>query len=72
MTGTYARHKTNTTGQLRGLEDRMTDKAFERRTAKIAMRVGREHAITRGGLNGVIAVLQRGFFGRLKWLLLGR
>lgn len=71
MTNTYARHKTNE-GQLRGLEDRMTDKAFERRTAKIATRVGKDGAMTRGLVNGVIAVLRRGFFGRLKWLLLGR
>lgn len=72
MKGTYSRHKTNTTGQLHGLEDRMTDKQFERRTAKIATRVGREGAVTRGMTMGIIEVLRRGFFGRLKWLLLGR
>lgn len=71
MNNTYTRHKTNATG-LRPLEDRMTDKQFERRTAKIAMRVGRDGAVTRGMTMGIIAVLQRGFFGRLKWLVFGR
>ncbi len=50
----------------------MTDKQFERRTAKIAMRVGRDGAITRGMVGGILSLLQRGFFGRLKWLLVGR
>jgi len=72
MTGTYSRHKTNTTGQLNNLEDRMSDKTFERRTARIATRVGREGAVTRGMVLSVGSVLGRGFFGRFKWLLLGR
>lgn len=71
MTGTYARHKT-VEGGLRPLEDRMSDKRIERRTARIANRVGREGAITRGMTMGILSVLQRGFFGRMKWLLLGR
>ena len=68
MTGTYSRHKTNTTGQLRGLEDRMSEKRIERRTAKIAMRVGRDGAITRGAF---IQFVSLGFWGRMKWLFLG-
>jgi hypothetical protein len=44
---------------------------MERRTAKIAMRVGREGAITRGWVMGVVDVMKRGFFGRMKWLLRG-
>lgn len=32
----------------------------------------REHAITRGIAVTCLQVLQRGFFGRLKWLLVGR
>jgi len=66
-------HKTNATGQLRPLESRMTDKAFERRTAKIAMRVGREGAINRGAIQAMLTTFfARGFFGRLKFLVLGR
>jgi len=68
VTGTYSRHKTNTTGQLRGLEDRMSEKRIERRTAKIAMRVGRDGAITRGAF---IQFVSLGFWGRMKWLFLG-
>lgn len=67
MTGTYARHKTNTTG-LRPLEDRMSEKRMERRTAKIAMRVGRDGALTRGAF---IAFVQMGFWKRLTWLVRG-
>lgn len=71
MTGTYSRHKTNKMG-LKPLEDRMTDKQFERRTAKIATRVGREGAVTRGMVLALGGVIGRSFFGRFKWLLLGR
>lgn len=65
-------HKTRGNGLLLPLEKRMTDKQFERRTAKIAMRVGRDGAMTRGIVNSIAAILMRGFFGRLKWLVLGR
>lgn len=71
MTGTYARHKTNE-GQIRPLEARMSEKQYERRTARIATRVGREGAITRGYAMQLGAILGRGFFGRMKWLFLGR
>lgn len=67
MTGTYARHKTNNTG-LRPLEDRMSDKAFERRTAKIAMRVGRDGARTRGALLNFVTMTR---WQRFKWLFFG-
>lgn len=67
MTNTYTRHKTNNTG-LNPMEQRMTDKQFERRTAKIAMRVGRDGALTRGAF---IQFVSLGFWGRLRWLFRG-
>ncbi len=57
---------------MKKLKKRLTDAQMEQRTAKIAMRVGREGAITRGMTMGLASVLQRGFVGRLKWLFLGR
>lgn len=69
MNNTYTRHKTNSTGQLRGLEDRMTDKRFERRTARIATRVGRDGAITRGAF---LAFARMGFWDRFRWTWFGR
>ncbi len=69
----YRQRKTHGgTRQLRKLEDRMTDKQFERRTQKMVTRVGMAHAQTRGMVNSVIGVLTRGFIGRLKWVFLGR
>lgn len=66
-------HKTNATGQLRPLESRMTNKAFERRTAKIAMRVGREGAINRGAIQAMLQTwFARGFWGRVKFIVMGR
>lgn len=34
--------------------------------------LAREHAQTRGYVMGILQVLNRGFFGRLKWLLFGK
>ena len=34
--------------------------------------ISREHAKTRGFAMIALSVLQRGFWGRLKWLLFGR
>jgi hypothetical protein len=60
---------------MRPMIERKTEKQMERRTAKIAMRVGRENgrenAITRGWVMGVVDVMRRGFFGRMKWLIRG-
>lgn len=67
MTGTYSRHKTHNTG-LRPLEDRMSEKRIERRTAKIAMRVGREGAMTRGAFINFVSMT---FWQRLRWLVRG-
>lgn len=53
------------------LVERKTLKQLEHRTAKIAQRAGREGAITRGMIMGVIDVLRRGFLGRMKWLMRG-
>lgn len=68
MKNTYTRHKTNASGQLNSLEARMSDKAYERRTAKIAMRVGRDGAMTRGAF---VSFVQMGFWQRLSWLFRG-
>ena len=60
------------------VEDRMNAHQADRRQARIQARrtvaeqISREHAITRGVVGQIIGVLQRGFFGRLKWLLFGR
>lgn len=72
MTGTYQRHKTRAGGILLNLEKRMTDKQYERRTMKTAMRVGREGAITRGITMQLVQLLNRSFFGRMKWLFFKR
>lgn len=72
MNNTYTRHKTNTTGQLRPLEDRMTDKQYERRTMKAVTRLGREHAITRGVVMSMTSILSRGFWGKLKFAFFGK
>ena len=70
--------KTNTTGQLNPLEDRMSQHQLAKRAAKIearhtvAQQLSREHAITRGVAVGCLQVLQRGLWGRLKWLLRGK
>lgn len=68
MNNTYTRHKTKGNGQLNNLESRMTDKAFERRTARIATRVGRDGAQTRGAF---VHFVSMGFWQRLRWLFLG-
>lgn len=34
--------------------------------------LAKEHAVTRGYVNGIISLFQRGLFGRLKWLIFGR
>jgi hypothetical protein len=67
MTGTYSRHKTNNTG-LNPLETRMSDKMFERRTARIATRVGRDGALTRGAF---VQFVSMGFWARLRWIVRG-
>ncbi len=61
-------------GQLRPLEDRMTDARLAARETKREYRqtVSLEHAKTRGVAVACWSVLKRGFFGRLKWLLTGR
>lgn len=52
----------------------MTAQQAVDRTAKIEYRhaVSREHGITRAMAAAGLSVLRRGFFGRLKWLLVGR
>ena len=65
-------------GQLRPLdrplEDRMTTAQLAARQEKREYRqhISLEHAKTRGLAMVALSVLQRGFFGRLKWLLFGR
>jgi hypothetical protein len=61
-------------GQLKPLEKRMSSKQMAYRAAKTAVRaqISRDHAITRGIAVSALQVLQRGFWGRLRWLLRGR
>ena len=64
--------KRHSNGQLKPLA--LSPAAQERRTIKNEYRqhISREHAITRGMAVGCLTVLRRGFWGRLKWLLMGR
>ena len=65
-------------GQLCPLEDRMTEHQLEKRAVKIearravAQQLGLEIAKAQGLARITLSVLQRGLFGRLKWLLFGR
>lgn len=64
--------KTNN-GQLRPLEKRMGTGRFVRREEKktrreFARMIGQDRQI----IGGILSVLRRGFFGRLKWLLFGK
>ena len=34
--------------------------------------IARDHAVTRGYVNGLLQLVNRGFFGRLRWLLFGK
>jgi hypothetical protein len=71
-------HKTSAGGQLLPLDQRLSIHQQQKREARImgrktnAQRLSTEHAILTGTLNSVLALLRRGFFGRLKWLVLGR
>ena len=70
-------HRTNC-GQLVPLEDRMNKQELEKRAAKIearrafAQQISVEHAKTRGIAVIAYSVVQRDFWGRFKWLILGR
>jgi hypothetical protein len=66
--------KTNATGQLRPLEDRMSKGQRVRREDRKEFRrsVAQQAGITRGIALATLSVVNRGFFGRLKWLLVGR
>lgn len=61
-------------GQLRPLSQRLTAIQLAQRAERINWRQGlqNQHAVTRGIANASYALLGRGFFGRLKWLVLGR
>lgn len=65
-------------GQLAPLVKRMTQDELNKRAATIlarrtiAEKLARNSALAIGRSNMVLAVLGRGFFGRLKWLLIGR
>ena len=56
----------------------MSKQDLEKRAAKIqarhtvAQQISLEHAKTRGLVIACLTLLNRGFFGRLKWLFLGR
>jgi hypothetical protein len=68
-------HKTRGNGQLRPLEERMSNQNRTKRAAKIegrrvvAQSLAREIGLTRLQF---ISLAGRGFFGRWKWLLFGR
>ena len=70
-------HRTNC-GQLVPLEDRMNKQELEKRAAKIearrtfAQQISVEHAKTRGIAVVAYSVVQRSFWGRFKWLILGK
>jgi hypothetical protein len=72
VTEQLAARKTNGGGRMRKMVERMSLKQLERRTAKIALHTQREGTITRGMLMGVLQLLNRGFFGRMKYIFLGR
>lgn len=38
---------------------------------RIIEALAQEHAKTRGVQNGILDLLKRGFFGRLRWLIFG-
>ncbi len=61
-------------GQLVPLKQRTSPHQQEKRSERNEYRsnLAKQHAITRGAAVTVLQTLQRGFFGRLKWLLLGR
>lgn len=67
--------KTTAAGHLRPLEDRMSKRKMERRALKmearhtVAQELFKQNAITRGI---TMSVLGRKFWGRLKWLVLGK
>mgnify|MGYP003395260600 CR=1 FL=1 len=71
-------HKTNVTGQLTSLEKRMSSYNLAKRGVKIEARktiteqLGRDIAINRGLSNSILQLLQRGLFGRLKWVFFGK
>lgn len=69
MTG----HKT-LEGQLTPLRSRMSQHRLDKRDERANFRsnLAKAHAMTRGGTNACLNVLQRGFWGRLKWLVMGR
>ena len=61
-------------GQLRPLEDRMTDARLAARETKREYRqhISLEHAKTRGMVMLALSLIRRGYWGRFKWLLFGR
>lgn len=73
----YVRRKTHR-GQLQSLCKRLTPAQLEARAATIIARrtVAQKLAIgtaqAMGRANFALGILGRGFFGRLKWLLIGR
>ncbi len=67
-------HKLSGPGKLKPLASRLSKEDMVKRMAKteVRARMSREHAITRGMAAACLMVLQRGFFGKLKWLFFGR
>ena len=68
----------NATGQLKPLADRLSVQDMQRRVQRMARRQTTrdiaQEALSRATHVGIGfgTLMQRGFFGRLKWLVLGR
>jgi hypothetical protein len=54
---------------IKPLSEKLTREQQEQRILRINMR--RDRAIQQGILASVVALLRRGFFGRVKWLIRG-
>lgn len=73
----YVRMRTHR-GQLQSLCKRLSPAQLEARAANIiarrtiAQNLARGTAQAMGRANFALAILGRGFFGRLKWLVIGR
>jgi hypothetical protein len=73
----YARRQT-ARGQLRPLAQRLSPEQLQKRAMEIysrrtvAEKLAINGAMAMGRANMALQILGRGFFGRLKWLVIGR
>ena len=59
-------------GQLKPLTLTKDEAMMRMAKTEVRAQLSREHAMTRGMAAVCLQTLQRGFWGRLKWLLRGR